>query len=436
MPTRVSRKLLSCLFCLAVLTAASVGQYRSAPKKTNPRAVAVLQILPNGKAKLLPVSIFLNGQFYDARYYMAKPVPLALYDETVYEAQTDGLPSGEFTVHTARIQPNVIWGEGNWNPGAKSSSGSSKSGTITPDNSKGTSTVIFAGTVKETKEERRQDKQNEKNKKKTKDEPQPQSTTPPPTNPPKDDDDPDRPVFKRGAAEPQVKLNPADITPKQPKDDSDRPLLSKTRPVQDDKPEQITAPTSGVAGAKYVVAVSDPDPMENRPYQYHWTEAEKAKYTQQLSKMAMDAVRKFVSSGQTKAPLPKDAKFAETQLRALDLDFSNSPYMVFTGRIDPTMPSATAKAPQGAPEQLATFYVTLVIRLGTNGEMSRLLTQVTDSKHLDAAARYDLVDAVDADGDNRAELLFRRTNDAGSTFVLYRVTPFELKQVFEGGSAL
>ena len=36
----------------------------------------------------------------------------------------------------------------------------------------------------------------------------------------------------------------------------------------------------------------------------------------------------------------------------------------------------------------------------------------------------------------RAELLFKRTNDAGSTYVLFRVTPFELTQVFEGGAAL
>jgi hypothetical protein len=41
---------------------------------------------------------------------------------------------------------------------------------------------------------------------------------------------------------------------------------------------------------------------------------------------------------------------------------------------------------------------------------------------------------VDSDGDNRAELLFRKTTDTGASYVLYRMTPFQMSQVFEGGS--
>jgi len=439
MPVNASCKVILNSMLALLLLAPAAGQYRAATpaKKTNPRAVAVLQVLPSGKARLLPVSIFLDGKYYDARYYMAKPVPLALYDQTVYEALKDGLPTGEFTVHTAQISPTVIWGEGDWKPGSATGS-STKIGKSagSASNDKAVSQVVFPGTVKETKEERRADKREEKDHKKNKPEPRPASTTPPPSNPPNDDNDPDRPVLRKAETEPQVKLNPADLTPKQPADDSDRPVLTRSKTTEQVEPEKLIAPKAGIPGAKYIVAVSDPDPMENRPYDYHWTDAEKAKYNQQFSKMAMDAIRKFAASGDTRVPLAPDAKLSDVQLRAMDLDYSNSPYLIFSAQVDPTGTVPTAKSAQAAPGELGTFYATMVVRVSSSGEMIRLMTKVTDSKHLDMASRYDLIDAVDANGDSRAELLFRRTNDEGSKYVLYSVTPFQLTQVFEGGSAL
>jgi hypothetical protein len=83
---------------------------------------------------------------------------------------------------------------------------------------------------------------------------------------------------------------------------------------------------------------------------------------------------------------------------------------------------------------LATFYVTLVTRVNYQGELNKLMTVVTDSTHLDLNPKLDLIDAVDSDGDNRAELLFRKTTDTGASYVLYRMTPFQMTQVFEGGS--
>lgn len=443
MRSLVQRKSLAQAFCVLLLLAVpATAQFRGAtpPKKINPRAVAVLQVLPNNTARLLPVSIFLDGKFYDARYYMAKPVPLALYSDTVYEALPDGMPSGFFTVQNARIAPNIIWGEGTWKPlGAESTSKSAKSDSSKPEEKGPVSTVVFQGTIKETKEEKKQDKREEKQREKEDKQKQKTASTqpPPPISPPKDDDDPDRPVMKKAPSETQVKIDAQDLTPKMPADDPDRPSLSRANPTpQEDKPEELKPPQAGIPGAKYIVAVSDPDPMENRPYDYHWSDSEKATLQQKLSKMAMDALRKFASRDTT-APLAKDAKFSDVQFRAFDLDLSNSPYLVFTGRVDPTLQQAQPARPgTKAPEQLATFYVTLVVRLGSSGEFHVLMSKATDSRHLDLAPRYDLIDAVDANGDNRADLLFRRTNDSGSTFVIYQVTPFQLTQLFEGGQAL
>jgi hypothetical protein len=44
----------------------------------------------------------------------------------------------------------------------------------------------------------------------------------------------------------------------------------------------------------------------------------------------------------------------------------------------------------------------------------------------------ELIDAVDADGDGRGELLFRRTFDDGSAYAIYRVTADRLWPLYEG----
>jgi len=219
--------------------------------------------------------------------------------------------------------------------------------------------------------------------------------------------------------------------------DPDRPLLGRKQPVQNNQPVTIPAPKRGEKGAKYLVAISDSSTMNNRPYDYESSPSEKAQWTAQLSKTAMDALRKYAET-QTRAPLTPNAKFAETSIKAFDLDYSNAPYLIFTGHVDPAMetPRLTRKKgeQEAPPAQLATFYVTVVARLNSQDQLTQLLVMPTDSLHLDLNPRLDLIDAVDADGDNRAELLFRKTTDNGGSYVLYRMTPFQMTQVFEGGS--
>jgi hypothetical protein len=412
----------------------SQAQYRSssAEKKTSPRALAVIQQLPGGSSRLFPVSIFLDGKFYDARFYYAKPVPLALFDETVYEALSDGMPVGEFTVHTAKQVPETTtwWGEGEWrtlstNEDKPKPAPGSNQGRRSDDRP-----VLKRPSANSSDNPSSDSSSSGKS--------QASSNSSEPTMKP--DNDSDRPVLrkpKEAKPEPQVTEATGEVSHVGKADaDPNRPVLRRKQPVEKDEgPVTITAPKSGIKGAKYVVAISDPDPMNNRPYDYPWSASEQAKWTEQMSKLAMEAVRRYAGT-ESRAQLLTTAKFADTQLRAVDLDYSNAPYLVFTGRIDPTIQptQGTKSAQRAAPPQLATFYVTVVARLNSQDQLTRLLAVATDSLHLDLNPRLELIDAVDADGDNRAELLFRKTTESGGSYVLYRMTPFDMTKIFEGGS--
>ena len=89
----------------------------------------------------------------------------------------------------------------------------------------------------------------------------------------------------------------------------------------------------------------------------------------------------------------------------------------------PAAPGATA-----APDS---YSVALVARTDIYGNLRKLYSGVTDKFHLDVTPRLELIDAVDADGDGRAELLFHETTDAGSGYVIYRATADKLWKMFD-----
>ena len=70
------------------------------PPKTakGPRALGLIELTPNGKARLIPIAILIDGKYYDASAYKASPVPMALWSDTVYEGVRTGVSQGLFTV--------------------------------------------------------------------------------------------------------------------------------------------------------------------------------------------------------------------------------------------------------------------------------------------------------------------------------------------------
>ena len=75
---RLARLVILVIF-LTAAAFTSAGFAQSAKKKVQktPRAIALIEIPKNGKARLFPIAILDDGKFFDAGAYKAKPVPMA-----------------------------------------------------------------------------------------------------------------------------------------------------------------------------------------------------------------------------------------------------------------------------------------------------------------------------------------------------------------------
>ncbi len=276
---------------------------------------------------------------------------------------------------------------------------------------------------------------------------------------PEADDDPDRPVLKRPeAAAPQVAAASSPAT-SEPEEDPNRPMLKRGAPTPADlkkrnasMPEsnaavksaaakngkdagKPSAPASAPAGPM-IAAISDAAGPEPRPYAYSLKPDEEQKVRTKILAMAADEVRTWAAQSGTSAsatartsrpgvkPKPVQLTFADVQLRAFDLSNSNEPVLIFTAKAQmPARPNVSSDLE---------YVITLVARDDMYGDLHKAFASVTDTQHFDVLSRLELIDAVDADGDGRGELLFRQVSDSGSAFVLYRVIGDRLWPLFQG----
>lgn len=416
---------------------------QAAPKRKErgPRAVGVLDVLPNGRARLTPVTILVDGKWYDAGLYKADPRPMSLEPGTVYEGEKSGESKGLFTI-TAIQEPaseNGRWlGFGRWK----------------------TSTFDEPSAPKEVQLGKKQDK-----------------AAP---------DDEDRPILHKpaanatsGSAAPapapgsQTTSTSGQPAPK-PKarrvrdnDDPNRPVLRRGAPTEAraDTPDDFMKPLATGLVVQTLAAVSDAGGPEPRSYTMMLRPAEREEYTQKLQQFATESLKKFAATGKAGKSAPTNFNFAGIQVNVFDVNTSNDAVLVFTARAaaapavvrsqtpqktrstrgaDPTHGRAMRLQPQKAqtgtpeagPNSVPSFagydyYVTLVARVDVNNEVRKLFESVTDTNHLDAYPRLQLVDCVDANGDGMGELLFRETYDRSNAFVLYRVGMDKLWPLFE-----
>jgi hypothetical protein len=438
-----------------------------------PRALGLVQLSPKGKARFIPIAIMIDGKFYDAGSYKAAPVPMALDFGIIYEGFRSGVSQGVFTI-TQPGQLNHVWiAEGKWLP----------AGAIDPNKRKKYSTPVIVdddkngppvlhrrseksdsdtGSDSKGKDNSNNDKGQQKPTAAAAPSPTtgpPASTptpsvaaTPPATNPPapaetpkasapasaqQDDEpigDPNRPRLRRGKPDSTVHSEPFatfDVLPPAASAGTGKPDAKTAKDSAAPSPQIVTIP-----------AISDADGPDPRPYTYDLKPEEEAVYRDKMldlaatqlgapagtaAKEGAPASKKASASksaGKSAAKLLKPA-FDDVNLRIFDLSNSNEPVLVLSAKTQPPAVSATGNVEE--PRE-----ITLIARTNLEGELQKLFFSQTDSRHLDVAPRMELIDAVDADGDGRGELLFRRTFDDGSAYSIYRVTADGLWPLFEG----
>jgi len=439
--------------CLVPLASAQVAKKNKEAK--GPRALGLLELSSDGKAHLIPIAIMIDGKFYDAGAYKASPVPLALWSETVYEGEKSGVPQGLFTVGGALERTPGNWlAEGKWRPAgsepkahqpesSKPKMGDEDEGP--PKLRRGASDA--PDSAKTTQAPSSQPADDKKTTQSSSGSPTPASP-PPPTaskdNPPAEmapeaassdtnDDDPNRPILKRGKPETQAAEHPqvgaSTGVPRRSIADA-----SKTGAKPDAKSDAKKVTQEAIP------AISDAHGPEPRPYSYDIKPEEEQKYRKGMLALAADALLARVKEVTPRVPgarpsprasarrpaKPEQPTFDNVQFRAFDLWNTNEPVFVLSATAHMQQPAGDSANP--AP----VYYVTLVAKNNIYDELRKLYAGVTDDHHLDQTPRLELIDAVDADGDGRGELLFRRISDAGSAWGVYRAGADQLFPLVEG----
>jgi len=443
------------VFLQTALPPAVPAQITRAPKTSKgPRALGLLELAPNGKAHLIPITIMIDGKYYDASAYKAAPVPMALWSDTVYEAVRTGVSLGLFTVTGAlqRKEGNATeWmAEGTWQTASSIKAKAAKKPVASVprgmNEDEGPPVLRRAGSQKPAPPETPAAPA-------TPAEPPPATTASTPASPappsqqqpPQEDkapEDKDRPALKRGKAgaesaeEAQKKIT-ASASAKTVGSASAVPPTSATSSGA----SSATQPAAqGASQIQLIPAISDsngPDPL---PYTYNLKPEEEQQFRKKMLAMAADEVRAraaqlgsaSVAAQPAHAPPPHgkaaakpvQPTFEDVQLRIFDLADINEPELVLMAKAHmPQRPRDTADLE---------YMVTLVVREDVNGDLHKALANITDTQHLDVIPQLELIDAVDVDGDGRAELLFRQVSDTGSAFVVYRVIGDRLYPLFQG----
>lgn len=270
------------------------------------------------------------------------------------------------------------------------------------------------------------------------------------------------------AAEKKADTAKRDDKPSIPASDSgtreaNRPILRRGKPVEsfadEDvpgyslpgiKPVAATA-TKGteIATAKddsqIVPAISDAGGPEPRSFKFEWVKGDEDDRRKQEVELAKAEVRAYVAARAKARVIPSPAQshtatarrtvkapepiLENVQMTAYDLWNSNQPIIVFSATAH--MPPAAAGSAHAEADTDLEYPILLVTYPDIYNNLHKLYSGVTDKFHLDVTPRLELVDAVDADGDGRGELLFRETSDLGTGWAIYRATGDKLWKMYD-----
>ncbi len=491
---------------LATFSLAAFAQYpgrvqkNEAKKPPEPRAVSILEWVGDpGKpvaSRIVPLSVFVDGEYQDGGLYLAQPAPLTVETDTLYELEQAGVPKGSFYVAGGEEVGGAWFGYGKWKPLAAAkpvkklppskvpprvvkdndpdrphfkggdappaSSGqstgadkSTASGSAPTDPDKPTMhRRTDSGATSQSSSSGQSSPGGQTSSSDDPDKPtlhrrssDSQSATGAGTAP----DDPDRPHLKKQSAAAAAAEEDGSPVSSVNEGDPDRPKLSRGKPAEAQVKLEPTKLTGLPPDLQQMAAVSDPAVREQHVFNYPWPDpSEAAKAQAAVEQLAIQAVLSGdAATGKPIGPAPTPAAspagrgkgtvgakstmvhgvkqkappvvLTEKDFHAYELSYSGGATLVLTAKaeIGPNNAGVTQEK-----------YVTIIAQPDFNGDPQMRLRSVTDTQHLDITPRMRLVDAVDTDGDNRAELIFelRRTSDR--QFAIYKVVGARAEQAF------
>lgn len=403
------------------------------------RAVAVLEWTgPAGKPKnsrLIPITVYDGENLQDAGVYLARPQPLAVDGGTEYFLEKNGKRVGRFDLQGAgQVQGSWV-GLGAWKPMPKPKLPPAELAMNQFDDEDSDRPVLH-----------RKVHPGEGPANGSGGKAQASRPAPPP--------DPDRPTLHKPASE---------TASSAPAEDPDRPTLKKARSKKsaldagyvesvstltdpgrprllrgksDQNGPALTPTLMGMPqDMQQMVAVSDAQDRPEHPWSFKWANpADEVKMKADMEDAARAALG-LTTTPPAPAPAPKrktarakaappppppaPAPLVGEKFRVFELAYGSGATMVLTGHTGG--PIAQQK------------YVTLIAQPDLYGSLLVLFKNVTDNAHLDVTPRMKLVDAVDAMGDNRGELLFELYGFHERQFALYRVLRGSVEKLFVTG---
>jgi hypothetical protein len=456
------RPSIGCLILISAVGPSPLRAQTDQPSSTAPvtRAIAVYEwtgdLAHPTAARLLPVSLFINGQLEDAGVYLAQPIPFALQPGTLYLLQDTGQTVGALNIQSAHTNPT---------PSAPSWAAYGRF--LTP-------TEAAAATA-----------------------------PPPPTTAltlPADTDAPTAPSKKEKKAKPakqQAYVSPP-TTPIL--DDPDRPILQANQPTAPATPPELTTLPPDLHQS---AAISDATNRAPETFTYPWpSPATRDQVLQTLEAFALPPLTHYIAfnhltpaddpkptgpSSGLKAAGPQNSPSSRPDTAGPQDSPSSRPKRTARSGETPGFPTPTVTPtpelssvaapgsqasvlgslgwPGGGPAspssgessgrhdaptltnpQLLAYlltdtttptyvltaelpltnegplYLTLIAQPTAAGHLHLALVSITDATHLDRTPWLRPIDAVDPDATGRADLLFELRSQTTRQFALYTLT--------------
>jgi len=468
--------LVCALFSLATLHAQT--HVTATPQKVV-RAVGVYEWTgdlnkPTG-ARLVPVSLFIDGKLQDADVYRADPIPFALDTGNVYELQKAGIPQGTLSlVFSRKLVPDTKayteWDDGWFGYGKFAQLAPPKKSNLRVSTSpakinafddvnddkphfstrsaapgSGGAATPAPGTVPAASTPA--DDPDRPTIRRHSGDDSPTSGVP---------DDPDRPTLKKhGTAPSGTAVNENVTAVGSPQSDSDRPTLHRGKAPsafsEADLPKLTGLP--GDKDLEQMVAVSDAKDRQLHDFSRPWEDdAERAKILGKMQESARAALTAYEATNKVAAPAQQTAADGAPVLKRAPAGVAHRAPAKKTAPVPAAPPEALMDEKLtgyllsygGSPTFVysahteglgpAERFVTIVAQQNAQGALEIALKNVTDGAHLDRTPRMRLVDAVDAEASNRASLLFELRAQNSRQFALYRVIGARSDQSFLSGT--